>query len=270
MIEKKISNLDLAQICRSGQCFRMWEEREGAYILMAGDRYLEVEQAGDVFRFLCTSEEFTDYWEDYFDLKRDYQTCIDRIDEKDTYLLQAARLGSGIRILKQDLWEMIISFLISQQNHIKRIRRCIETLCSAYGEEKGEDGRKYYAFPTPEALAKCSEEELRNCGLGYRGKYIRKTAEAVWKKEIDLTEIPRLSYRAAKAELLKLYGVGDKVADCICLFSLRHMEAFPKDTHILQALKRHYKRGFPKRKYKGIEGILQQYMFYYELYGEKM
>lgn len=271
MIEKTVKNFSLSQICRSGQCFRMKERGKGSYILVAGDRYLEMEQEEDVCRFGCTPQEFETYWEPYFDLGRDYQACIDRIDEKDLYLTRAARLGGGIRILKQDLWEMIISFLISQQNNIKRIRKCIETLCASCGEPKeGPQGETYYAFPAPEALAGLSLEELKGCGLGYRSKYIRQTANAVYSGEADLSAVSQLSYQEAKKELLKLYGVGDKVADCICLFALHHLEAFPKDTHILQALKRQYKRGFPKRKYKGIEGILQQYMFYYELQGHQL
>lgn len=271
MIEKAVQNFSLSQICRSGQCFRMEEKEEGRYVLIAGDRYLEMEQEGDVCRFFCTPEEFETDWKSYFDLERDYQECIDRIDKKDLYLTRAAYLGGGIRILKQDLWEMIVSFLISQQNNIKRIRKCIETLCTSYGEPKeGSKGETYYAFPTPETLAKLDIEELKSCGLGYRSKYICQTAKTIHSGEADLAAISQLPYKEAKKELVKLYGVGDKVADCICLFALHHLEAFPKDTHILQALKRQYKRGFPKRKYKGIEGILQQYIFYYELHGGQL
>ena len=162
---------------------------------------------------------------------------------------------------------MIVSFLISQQNHIPRIRRCIRNICERYGEKKtAPNGVVYYGFPSPQALSQASEEELRACNLGYRSKYVRKSAEQVMRKEVDLTEIKKMDYQEAKQELLKLYGVGEKVADCICLFALHHLEAFPVDTHIRQALEKHYPQGFPDSRYPGIQGILQQYIFYYELF----
>ena len=163
---------------------------------------------------------------------------------------------------------MTVSFLISQQNNIVRIRRCIQNLCERYGEEKRNfRGERYYTFPAPEALAFLPEDELKECNLGYRSKYVVRTARSIVQEEISLRKIQEMEYRNGKAELLQLYGVGEKVADCICLFGLHHLEAFPKDTHILQALSEHYKRGFPRRRYKGYEGVMQQYVFYWELKG---
>lgn len=238
--------------------------------LVAKDRYLEVAQEGDKCCFSCEEEEFSGFWEEYFDLKRDYGSCIDRINPGDRYLTQAAEFGSGIRILRQDLWEMIVSFLISQQNNIGRIRRCIRNLCEQYGERKQDfRGEIYYAFPKPEVLAELPEEALKECNLGYRSRYVVRTARAVCDGNTDLEKIAVLPYKKAKEELLQLFGVGDKVADCICLFALHHLEAFPVDTHIRQALELHYKRGFPARRYRGMQGILQQYIFYYELKGKK-
>lgn len=163
---------------------------------------------------------------------------------------------------------MIVSFLISQQNNIPRIRKCIENICREYGEKKeNAKGQTYYAFPKPEALAGLDEDALKACNLGYRSKYVVRSARSIVCGEIDLDAILNMSYKKAKEELLKLFGVGVKVADCICLFALHHLQAFPVDTHIHQAMETHYKRGFPKRRYKGVEGVLQQYIFYYELAG---
>lgn len=271
MVKKQIENFDLEQICNSGQCFRMKKTGENKYCLIAGERSLDIQQTGKECRFFCSTQEFTQVWEEYFDLKIDYKLYIEKINPKDTYLVNAAKLGDGIRILKQDLWEMIVSFLISQQNNIVRIRRCIENICREYGEEKTTaSGDKYYAFPKAEVLACLEDDDLKACNLGYRSKYVVRAARGVVSGEIDLEAIGKMKYAKAKEELLKIFGVGVKVADCICLFGLHHLEAFPVDTHINQALEKHYKRGFPKSRYKGFEGVLQQYIFYYELLGEKI
>ncbi len=268
MIRRKQENFDLAQICRSGQCFRMKEKEEGFYSVIAGRRYLELEQQEEDFVFYCDEEEFFDFWEDYFDLRGDYASYISGIAPDDAYLKRAAEFGSGIRILRQDLWEMIVSFLISQQNNIVRIRRCIENICERYGEKlAGPNGERYYAFPLPEALAGLAEDALIECNLGYRSKYVVRAAKAVAEGTCDLEALGRMSRKKAREELLKLYGVGEKVADCVCLFGLHQLDAFPVDTHISQALQAHYKRGFPKRRYLGFRGVLQQYIFYYELAG---
>ena len=184
--------------------------------------------------------------------------------------MKAARFGSGIRILKQDLWEMIVSFLISQQNNIVRIRRCIANICEKYGDEKRDiHGNVYYGFPKAEVLAKLEEDALKPCNLGYRSKYVVRTARSIVNGEVNLEALGSMKYEEAKAELLKLFGVGVKVADCICLFALHQMEAFPVDTHIRQALDANYVKGFPMEQYQGMQGIMQQYIFYYELEGKK-
>lgn len=270
MVEKSIENFRIEQICDSGQCFRMEQIRENTYSVIASGRYLELEQEGDMCTFYCSEEEYEGFWEKYFDLASDYAFYIEQINPKDTYLLTAAGFGSGIRILRQDLWEMIVSFLISQQNNIVRIRRCIRNICEKYGEARTSDkGEIYYTFPAPEALAVLEEDALKECNLGYRSKYVVRTARSVVSGEVDLEAIRKMPYKKAKEELLKLFGVGEKVAECICLFALHHLQAFPVDTHIQQALNSHYKRGFPKRRYKGYEGVMQQYVFYWELKGKK-
>lgn len=264
----------IRQICESGQCFRLKRlEDENAgeicserYALTALGRYLEMEQKQNEIFFDCTPEEFEQVWKKYFDLEEDYGKIISSIDREDDYLLKAAAYGRGIRILRQDLWEMIVSFIISQQNNIKRIRKCIDFLCEKYGEEKyTENGKPYHVFPSPKALAEADLDDLYACNLGYRSKYIKNTAQSILAGEADLDAILKMDYEAAVTELCKLSGVGIKVANCICLFALHKTEAFPVDTHINKVLREQYPNGFPFERYSGYEGTLQQYIFYYDL-----
>ena len=270
MITIKTDHFDPGQICDSGQCFRMKELQDGIYEVISRDRYLRLWQQEEGTVFDCSQEEFDSYWSAYFDLQNDYGIYLEKINPRDAYLTQAADTAKGVRILKQDLWEMIVTFLISQQNNIKRIHRCIDMMCETYGKKCMEaDGTVYYAFPEPEALAPLVDDALMTCNLGYRSKYVVRTARAVQSGEIDLEKITELAYPKAKEELIKCYGVGEKVADCICLFALHNLDAFPVDTHIRQVLDAHYRRGFPNRRYKGFRGVLQQYIFYYELHKNK-
>ena len=209
---------------------------------------------------------------DNFSLKQICQSgqCFRmRETEENTYELiagdQYLKLTQVGTIVRQDLWEMIITFLISQQNNISRIRGCIDRLCKRYGEQKySEEGVEYWTFPTAEQLGTATEEELRALGMGYRAKYLVETTRSILSGEVSLEKLYRMCYyRRARQELMKLSGVGEKVADCICLFALHHMDAFPIDTHIRQVLDIHYKRGFPNRRYHGLRGIMQQYIFYY-------
>lgn len=270
MVDITKDNFSLTQICKSGQCFRMLPESDNLYSIIAGNRYLEVEQQCRQCRFHCDEAEFEDFWKAYFDLDNDYSEYIANIDAADDYLLSAAAFGSGIRILRQDLWEMIVTFLISQQNNITRIRRCINNICERYGEKRlSAQGKEFYTFPKAEALAGLKEDALMECNLGYRSKYVVRTAGSVVSGEINLEALKDMPYPKAREELLKLYGVGGKVADCICLFALHHLQAFPVDTHINQALNGHYRSGFPSDRYDGYQGVMQQYIFYYELFNKQ-
>lgn len=291
MISVAKENFSIKQICDSGQCFRLrklngpghemgptkkekgrlWKEPKEAaeverYGLTAFGKFLEIEERQNEITFHCKEEEFERIWKGYFDLEEDYGKIIDLIDEEDDYLLRAAAFGSGVRILRQDLWEMIVSFIISQQNNIKRIRKCIDYLCERYGEKrKTESGMVYYDFPTPKVLCNASLEDLYACNLGYRSRYIHETAASIASGRVDLKALRTMTYEEAKAELMKLHGVGVKVAECICLFALHQTQAFPVDTHIHKVLAEQYPEGFPVKRYKGYEGTLQQYIFYYDL-----
>lgn len=281
MITIENEHFSIRQIGESGQCFRLelLEETIGQdgrgnrkYGLPAFGRYLVISQCGRQVSLFCQQEEFNSIWKDYFDLAEDYGKLIASIDPEDVYLSRAAAFGSGIRILRQDLWEMIISFIISQQNNIKRIRRCIDLLCQKYGDRrKTPEGIEFFTFPTPEALMDARLEDLYACNLGYRSRYVKETARAICQGEADLGAICRMDHKKALEELKKLSGVGEKVANCICLFALHQTDAFPVDTHISKVLKEQYPEGFPFHKYPGYGGSLQQYIFYYDLMnGRKM
>ena len=271
MVKIRQDNFDIGKICVSGQCFRMYDDANGRYHLVANDKYLEIIQDGNEVIFDTSHEEYEDFWRVYFDIDRDYDAVIDSISHNDSYLLKAAEEGYGIRILRQDLWEMIVSFLISQRNNITRIRKCIENICSAYGEERiSKNGVRYHAFPTPEALAVVSTQELMGCNLGYRAAYVSKTAKQVASGEFSLAALEDMDYISRREKLMTLYGVGPKVADCICLFALGDTQSFPVDTHILQAINNNYDGSFPIEQYGRYAGILQQYIFYHELFGQSI
>ena len=263
----------ISQICESGQCFRLDPVSENTYELLAGGRYLKIEvieqgQPEETGRTIlhCSKEEYEEVWKEYFDLSASYADYARRIDEADEYLKAAARFGQGIRILRQDVWEMIIAFIISQQNNIPRIKGLIRALCEKYGRRKETpEGGFYDTFPDAEALAGVSEEELRELKLGYRSKYICGTARMAAEGDFDLEKLKGMAYEDARAELMRLPGIGGKVADCICLFGLHQMDAFPVDTHIKKALDLHYPEGFPFARYQGCAGVMQQYIFYYDL-----
>lgn len=282
MVTIENSCFSIPQICESGQCFRLDAVSEDTYELLAGSRYLkigirekdpadEADGTGKAYGHTetilhCTQEEYEAFWKEYFDLTVSYSDYMDKIDERDVYLKSAAEFGRGIRILRQDTWEMIITFILSQQNNIPRIKGLIRVLCEKYGKRrKSPEGREYHTFPRPEELARATEEELRDLKFGYRSRYICQTAKMAAGGEIDLDGLKEMEYREARAELMRLSGIGGKVADCICLFALHQMDAFPVDTHIKKVLELHYPDGFPFERYKGCAGVMQQYIFYYDL-----
>lgn len=259
----------IPQICESGQCFRLDPVGNNRYRLQAADRFLLIEAGTDRTVLHCTDQEYEVFWKSYFDLDTCYEDYLKRIPEEDAYLKHAARFGRGIRILRQDLWEMLITFILSQQNNIPRIKGMIQSLSMGYGSPRETpEGEVYYTFPDAISLASASEKELRALKLGYRSKYICGTAKMAAAREVDLTALHDLDYMQAREALMKFPGVGAKVADCICLFGLHHMDAFPVDTHIRKVLDIHYPKGFPFERYSGCAGVMQQYIFYYDLKGE--
>lgn len=279
MYEIEIKNMDMKQLALSGQCFRIKPISTGIWAVPAGDRYVEVFQEGSHFLFSCEEEEFKRCWRPYFDLGTDYQAVKAAVDPKDAYLKEAVSYGGGVRILRQDLWEMIVTFLISQNNNIARIGGSVEALCRQLGERRigaglsaKPDGkmeeieRTYYSFPPAARIAQSGLTGLSELGLGYRDRYVWNIASKCGCEDGVpwLHGLMAADYHTAHGMLTAQLGIGRKVADCICLYGLHHVEAFPVDTHVKQIVRDHYPDGFPLERYRGFAGILQQYMFYYK------
>jgi len=266
-MNEQVNNFDIEQIMKSGQCFRIREIEPKKYAVIHREYCTTItEKDNGNYTFDCTDQEMRDVWMRYFDLNTPtseiYERIEPKIDKSDKYLMAAVEYGKGLRILRQDLWEMMVSFMISQNNNIPRIKSLIEALCERYGSRLEHNGYVYHTFPDPEALT--NEKELREMGFGYRAPFIANMAENVAKREIDLSELQAMPQQLAYNYLLSILGIGPKVAACIDLFGLHHLNAFPIDTWIAKVIDREYGGKFPIEKYRGFEGVVQQYIFFYE------
>ncbi|MDE6189445.1 MAG: hypothetical protein K2G37_04090 [Clostridia bacterium] len=228
IIVKELSCFNIRHILECGQIFRFAAQDDGSYRVYSKDKTALVCQ-DDAQAVIYTDD--TDYFSKFFDLERDYSLIKTALRDK-PFMKEALEYGGGIRILNQDKWEMLISFIISANNHIPRIKGIIERLCSNLGDKK--DG--YYAFPTPEQMAQADEKFYASIGAGYRAKYLAKTAQDV-AKGFDLDEISTLDGNEGSKRLCKLLGVGGKVADCILLFGYHKQDVFPVDTWIRKVYK---------------------------------
>lgn len=259
-----IHDLDLAHIFECGQCFR-WlpaEDGSGDYIGAAGGYAARASCGGTSLILDVTGGDET-FWREYFDLDTDYGAIKARLTESEPAIEAAVKYGAGIRILKQDLFETIISFIVSQNSNIPRIRKNIESICRTYGEYIGEvSGRELYAFPAPEALAAADIDDLTELRLGYRSRYIRAAGE----------KFAACCRPECREDVLDYPGVGPKVANCVMLFGLRDTAAFPVDTWVRHIMNEMY--GFSETDARGMErfahekfgelaGYAQQYLFYY-------
>ncbi len=254
-----LKDFDLPHTLDCGQAFR-WEEKEnGTWQGVAFNKYLELEKLNDgtVVLYNTSEEDFGTIWCDYFDLDRDYEKIIETISSNEI-LKKAASFGSGIRVLNQEPWETLCSFIISQNNNIKRIKGIIGRLCENFGENMGN----YYTFPSAEKIASLTLDDLGVLRSGFRAKYILDAASKVANGEIDLHKLKDLYVDDARAELMKIKGVGPKVADCALLFSHKHIEAFPKDVWIKRAMEVLFGGELPEEA-KAYAGIVQQYIFFY-------
>ena len=268
MYNALLSDFSPAAIAASGQCFRMRETAAG-WSLIAGGRYLEIRPGDtpDAFVFSCTRAEFDAFWRAYFDLDTDYAPFRARCLKRDAYLQAACRYGAGLRILRQDPWEMLVSFIISQRKSIPAIRRAVEELCRACGVSLDPGQAERRAFPTPAALVCAGPDRLAECGLGYRAGYVYDAACRVHSGELDLAALADRPTDQLREALMEVRGVGIKVAQCVALFGYHRLEALPVDVWVDRILKQHYPGGFPRR-YAPCAGVLQQYLFYYARCGE--
>lgn len=261
---------DPAQIFDCGQCFRFYKEHEGIYAGIAKNRKIRLMQTPEgIVMENMSVETFEKDWRSYFALDADYKTIRSTI-ATDACIQNAMAYGQGIRILRQELWETLISFIVSQNNNIPRIKKIIEGLCRRYGTEIGKGD---FLFPAPSRLARAKREELREIGAGYRDAYILDAAQKVYSEEIDLAALKSCDTPTARETLMRINGVGGKVADCILLFALARYEVCPHDVWVKRIFKQHYgincvneKTGyaFAREKWGGYAGIAQQYLFFCE------
>ncbi len=254
-----ITEFSLAQTFDCGQAFRWEEISSNLWHGVAFGRYLKLEmlENGTLVFYDTSAEDFQNIWYDYFDLGRDYKKIINKIS-KNEILKNAAQYGSGIRVLNQEPWETLCSFIISQNNNIKRIKGIIARLCENFGEEKNG----VYLFPTAEKIASLSLNDLEVIRAGFRAKYILDAALKVKEGIVNLENIKNLSLEQAREELMKIKGVGLKVADCALLFSHKRIEAFPQDVWIKRAMEVLFNGTLPLEAVD-YAGIVQQYIFFY-------
>ena len=255
--------IDLHKIAHSGQCFRWRDLGDGSFLIPAFGKVVKVTGEQDL-ELSCTEEEFKDIWYQYFDLGTNYSSIRNMIDEKDSFLYNAGQAGKGMRILRQDPFETLISFIISQRKSIPAIKTSIEKVCRALGHPVGVfEGEEIFSFPDLNDFMNADISKLEECSLGYRLPYILKTVEELGQNPGLLDEMKAMNDKDLIDRLMKFYGVGIKVANCTGLFGFHRIDLFPVDVWIKRALSDNYKDGFPFEKYSPYNGIMQQYIFEY-------
>lgn len=271
---KNVKDFDPSHIFDCGQCFRWIREEDESYTGVAFGKVINVNKVDEgIFIDNTNLKDFSEIWYEYFDLGRDYTKLKKMLAKHDKHLKKATEFGDGIRILKQDGWEMLISFIISSNNRIPMIQRAIDNISMQYGKEIGEyRGKMYYSFPTPKELSKASIEDLRECKTGFRDKYIYETTKRVLEENIDLVKFVEMDSDTCHKELMKFKGVGAKVADCIALFGMRKYDSFPVDVWVKRVMQEFYDaedmslpkmRSYGKNLFGEDAGFAQQYLFYY-------
>ncbi|MDB8789802.1 DNA glycosylase [Romboutsia sp. 1001216sp1] len=274
VILEGVADFNPKHIFECGQCFRWHKEADNSYTGIAKGRVINVSQKENKIYLDNTNlKDFEEIWYNYFDLETNYTDIKNTLKNMDEHLNKASEFGYGIRILKQDGWEMLISFIISSNNRIPMIQKAIENLSRNYGTYIGNyRGKDYYAFPTPEELNKASQEEIRACQTGFRDKYIKSTTENVIKDNENISGYTSLSTDDCIKELKKFNGVGPKVADCIALFGMQKYDTFPVDVWVKRVMQEFYvsedmslpkMRTYAIDKFGNLAGFAQQYLFYY-------
>lgn len=279
-ILKNQDSFELKHIFDCGQCFRWNEEDDESYTGVFKNNVLNVQKEGNEITFKgIVDGDIEEIVTDYFDLKRDYKSIKEQLSKIDENVNMSIKYGEGIRILNQDLWEIIISFIISANNNIPRIKGIIERMSQKYGKEIEWHGKKYYTFPTPEELANVSRQDYRDLGTGFRDIRLYETTHMILDKKVDLEKLHQeKNTLKVREELLTLSGVGPKVADCILLFStLKRFDVFPIDVWVRRVMNELYIKNpdekkvnkkeiekIAKEKFGNLEGLAQQYLFYWK------
>lgn len=269
VVIKNVSDFSLSHTFDCGQSFRFNMIEKDHFEGVAFGRAVELyKEDKDIVITNLKKSEFLEKWVDFLDLERDYTKIKNELSQ-DEIIKKAIDFGRGIRILKQDFFECLISFIISQQNSIPKIKKTVEMFCTLFGKEEELNGKKYYTFPTPDMLLNLTVSDLAPLKIGYRDKYIIDAIKKVNSKEIDEDKLFNMPYTEAKKILKTISGVGDKVADCVLLFSLNKFEAFPVDTWIKKAMEGLYNvkekeiPNYSRLNFGSYSGFAQQYIFYY-------
>ena len=278
-IIEDVDSFELKDIFDCGQCFRWNIQEDDSYTGVFSNNVINVKKERNkiIFTGIC-EKDIKSTIEFYFDLNRDYEKIKRQLSKIDDNMRKSIEYGKGIRILNQDLWETIISFIISANNNIPRIKGIIERLSEKYGEKIEWDGKNYYTFPKPEQLKNVTVQEYRSLGLGFRDVRLYETTKMILDKEVDL-ELMKNNKNTleVREQLLRLSGVGPKVADCILLFStLKRFEVFPIDVWVRRVMNDLYiknedetkvnKKQIEKiavEKFGSLAGLAQQYLFYW-------
>ena len=279
-ILKDNSSFEPKHIFECGQCFRWDEENDGSYTGIVKNNVINAKKVDNKVVFSSLgADNLEKLVIDYFDLNRNYEEIKNTLSKVDEYLENSIKYGSGIRILNQDLWETIISFIISANNNIPRIKGIINRLSYEYGNKIEWNGKEYYTFPTTEKLSKATVEDLRQAGLGFRDVRVYETTKKILEEQVDLEKLHKeKDTQKVRNILLSLSGVGPKVADCILLFStLKRFDVFPIDVWVRRVMNDLYIKNkdeskvnkkeierLAKEKYGTLEGIAQQYLFYWK------
>lgn len=278
-ILNNVRDFHLDHIFDCGQCFRWEKQDDGSYIGPALGKIVKISAVYDdcgskVTIDNCSKQDYETLWKTYLDMDRDYTSIKNILIEDDDVLKKASEYGYGIRILKQDFWETVVSFIISQNNNIPRIKGCIESICKSFGEPLGAyGGKEYYAIPTPEVMAGLTVEDLGEAKLGYRAKYLIETAKQMIAEGGPEAVKARLVEADNPIEELQSFtGIGPKVAACISLFGLGRMDAFPIDVWMRRVMNQLYDidekdvktmKAYASEHFGEHGGIAQQYLFYY-------
>jgi len=266
---KAIKHFDINKIADSGQAFRFKRLGDNYYSVIHSYRYLEIKQVDSRLYLSCNNEEYYSAWRNYFDFGTNYD-AIQSLGNSfnDRFLDDSIEYGKGIRILRQDFFEILISFIISQRKSIPAIKSSIEKICEKYGFfklGKSLDGKtvSYYTFPTPRILSEATVEDLKECGVGYRAEYIIAAAKW-WIKYASNWDISEIPYETICPILINdIKGVGIKVANCVCLFGLHQLKAAPVDVWIQKIITEEYENVIPEWMDSPYAGVYQQYAFYY-------
>jgi N-glycosylase/DNA lyase len=267
-----IKDFNPTHIFECGQCFRWNRQDDGSFTGVAKNRVIKVRMNDDKLEIENSdTKDFIDIWYDYFDLGTDYSAIKEKL-KKDVILKEAVEFGYGMRILRQDIWETLMSFILSANNRIPMIMRTVDSIAKRFGEKVEFDGKLYYLFPESSTLAKTDVKALQICGGGFRCKYLDKTIKMVNDGIVDLTGIENMDTDAARNELKRFPGVGNKVADCTLLYSAGKHEVFPTDVWVKRIMEFLYFgreatmneiQVFSKEAFGGLAGYAQQYLFYY-------